>query len=177
MPSNIAYHTFSHPYHSVITPLSFNAAFILEAVIPHVPKCKVMVAVDVVKRYMQDNAFALFDGCIYKKAPEAVFTFVYCSSVKIFLLNLLGNPEIAEEIVSFVSTLTSLLSEPSCKLILPIKMDYNFVECLPVGTCFNIELKKFESYPATLNGSPRAYVRYTYAEDVEPNPEPFIEGI
>jgi len=136
-----------------------------------------MVAVNVVRRYMSDNNFGLFDGSVYKKAPGAVYTYVFCSSVKVFLMNLLGNPEIAEEIVSFVSTMTALLSEPSCKLIAPIKMDYNFIEVLPAGNCFNIEMKKFEMNPKDLVGSPRAYVRYTFDENVEPNPKPFIEGL
>ena len=142
----------------------------------HVPKCKVMIAVDVVRRYMSDNDFGLFDGSVYKRAPCAVFTYVFCSSVKVFLMNLLGNSEIAEEIVSYVAILTTLLSESSCKLITPIKMDYNFIEVLPPGTCFNIEKKKFEVKPKELVGSPRAYVRYEYDENVEPNPKPFIEG-
>lgn len=144
--------------------------------VPHVPKSKIMVAVDVVNRYIRDNRFGLFDGSVYKKAPEAVYTYVFCASVKVFLLNLLGNSEIAEEIVAFVPTLINLLSEPSCKLIEPIVIDYNFIECLPVGTCFNIILKTFEHNPKTLNGSPRAYVRYSYDENLEPNPELFIQG-
>jgi len=135
-----------------------------------------MMAVDLVKRYMLDNGFGIFDGSVYRKAPEAQFTYVFCSSVKVYLLNLLGNHEIAEEIVAFVPTLNNLLSESSCKLIEPIKIDYNFVECLPVGTCFNIKRKCFEVNPSTLVGSPRAYVRYTYDENIEPNPELFIEG-
>lgn len=145
--------------------------------LPYVPKSKVLIAVDVVKRYMFDNAFGLFDGSVYKKAPESVYTYVFCSSVKVFLMNLLGNMEIAEEIISFVPLIITMLAEPSCRLIKPIAIDYNFVECLPSGTCFNIEMKAFENHPESLKGSPRAYVRYTFVENVEPNPELFIQGI
>ena len=144
---------------------------------PHVPRCKVMIAVDVVRRYMSDKNFGLFGDSVYKKALRAVFTYVFYSSVKVFLMNLLGNSNIAEEIVSYVTPLTALLSESSCKLISPIKIDYNFIEVLPTGTCFNSELKKFEVNPKDLVGSPRAYIRYVYDEDVEPNPEPFIKGL
>ena len=171
------------PFHNSITTLSLlipcyhtNIFLFSASSSLHVPKNKVLVAVDVVKRYMADHDFGLFDGSVYKKAPNAVYTYVFCSSVKIFLMNLLGNPEIAEEIVCYVTTLTTLLSESSCKLISPIKMDYNFIEVLPAGTCFNITKKKFEVNPEDLVGSPRAYVRYNYDKDVEPNPEPFIEG-
>lgn len=136
-----------------------------------------MQAVDVVRRYMSDNNFGLSDGAVYKKAPDSSFTFIFCSTVKCFLLKLLGNFEIAEQIVTFIPTLTSLLSDSNCRLIKPISIDYNYIECLPRGTCFNIEKKCFEVNPINLKGSPRAFVLYEFCEDRTPNPEPFVEGL
>jgi len=111
-----------------------------------------MVAVDVLRRYMLQFGFGLFDGSVYKKAPNAKFTFVYCSTVNIFLHHILGNPEIADHIASHVTQLVSLLSVRSCRLIKPITLDYNYIEVLPYGTCFNIEKKKFEENPKDLKG-------------------------
>ena len=135
-----------------------------------------MKAVDIIRRYRNDNEFSIWDGAIYKKAPNSVFTFMFCSTVKCFLLKLLGNSEIADQIVSVVPALTNLLSEPDCRLIEPISIDYNFIECLPRGTCFDIQSKVFQKDPAGLRGSPRAYVLYEFDEHKEPYPEPFVEG-
>ena len=123
---------------------------------------------------MDAKKCALYNGSVYKKIPEATETYVFCSSVKNFLLNIMGNMDIADQIASFMSPLTNLLSEPCCKLIRPIKLDYNFIE-VSEGYFFNIDKKLFEKNPKTLNGSPRAYVFYNYDGNV-PDPKPFIEG-
>ena len=67
-------------------------------------------------------------GRVYKKIPEATYTYIYCTSVKDYLLNLLGNVEVADLIAPHVTQLTTLLSEPACRLIKPIEIDYNFIE-------------------------------------------------
>ena len=91
-------------------------------------------------------------------------------------MNLLGNFEIADIITPRITRLTSLLFEPACRLLEPIKIDFNFVE-VSDGFCFDIEGKKFIKSPKRLKGSPRAYVRYTHHKDKIPNPKPFVEGI
>ena len=53
---------------------------------------------------------------------------IYCTSVKNYLLNLLSNFEISDIITLHITQLTSLLSEPACWLLKPIKIDYNFIE-------------------------------------------------
>ena len=131
------------------------------------PTSKFMLAVDVVRRYMHKLNFGFFDGAVYAKAPEAEFTFVYCCAVKDFLLNILGNAEIADQIATFIPPLTNLLSQPSCKLIRPLVIDHNYIETLPKGTCFNIEKKVFESYPSDLEGSPRAFVKYECSDEAK----------
>ena len=118
---------------------------------------------------MKSNNYGLHDGCIYKKLEECEYTYIYCTSVKNYLLNLLGNFEIADIIAPHITQLTSLLSEP-------IKIYFNFVE-VSDGFCFDIESKKFIKNPERLKGSPRAYVPYTYHWDKIPNPKPFIEGM
>ena len=72
--------------------------------------------------------FNILLGCVYKKIPEATYTYIYCTSVKDYLLNLLGNVEVADLIAPDVTQLTTLLSEPACRLIKPIEIDYNFIE-------------------------------------------------
>ena len=125
---------------------------------------------------MKSNNQGLHDGCIYKKLEESEYTYIYSTSVKSYLLNLLGNFEIADIITPHITKLTSLLSEAACRLLVPIKIDYNFIE-VSDGFCFDIEGKKFTRNRKPLKGSPRAYVRYTYLEDKISNPKLFIEGM
>ena len=134
-----------------------------------------MMAVDVVKRYMKQFKYALYDGAVYKMVKESKFTYIFCSTVKNFLLHILGNVEVADQISSYVGQLTNLLSENSCQLIKAIVIDTDYIECLPYGTCFNIPEKKFEKNPDKLKGSPRAFVKYEYDGET-PYPKPFVEG-
>jgi len=101
---------------------------------------------------MDKYNYAIFDGAIYKKAPDAFFTYVHCSSVSDFLHHILGNSEIAEQISVHMVPLVSLLSVKSCRLIKPICVDFNFIEVQPKCVCFNIKLKKFEKNPKDLKG-------------------------
>ena len=116
------------------------------------PTSKLMQSVDLVRRYMVKFKFGLFDGAVYKKAPEAKFTYIYCSTVNDFLHYIMGNGEVAEIVAPHVAVLTSLLSAKSCRIIHPIIIDYNYIEVLPLGTCFNIMKKTFEVDPLDLKG-------------------------
>ena len=124
---------------------------------------------------MRDNGYGLSDGAIFKKVPEAHFSYVYCCSVKEYLLSSLGNVAVADMLAGQIGTLTGLLSEPSCRLIVPTEIDYNFIEVLN-GYCFDIAGKRFVYHPNSLKGSPRAFVKYKYVPGVVPNPQRFIEG-
>ena len=101
---------------------------------------------------MNQFGFGIFDGSIYKKAPDACFTYVHCSSVKDFIHHILGNLEVADQIASYVNPIINLLSQKSCKIIQPISIDYNFIEVQPRGVCFNISRKTFEKDPSDLKG-------------------------
>ena len=102
---------------------------------------------------MDKFEFGLYDGAIYKKCSEAVYTYVYACTVHTFINHIMGNPEVANEIILFSSQLINLLSEKSCRLIPQLVIDYNFIEVLPKGWCFNIEQKKFEKNPVDLKGT------------------------
>ena len=138
------------------------------------PTSKFCKAVDLVRRLMAANQFGICDGMVYKKA--GVHTYVFCSTVKDYLLNLLSNVKVADAITQHIQQMTQLLSEPACRLIKPIQIDYNFIEVLPEGMCFNIAKKCFDLNPEELKGSPRAYIRYKYEEGKIPKPKKFIEG-
>ena len=144
--------------------------------IPAKPSSKICQAVDVIKRIMKNQNFALHDGCIYKLAPEAMYTYIYCSTVKAFILSKLYNAEVADVVVPYVTNITALLSEPACRLIQPIKLDLDLIEVLPSGTCFVISEKTFTTNLESFNRSPRAFVKYRYNPDVIPRPTKFIEG-
>ncbi|XP_066930600.1 uncharacterized protein [Clytia hemisphaerica] len=141
------------------------------------PVSRLLQSITAIKHYMTQNEYGLFDGSVYKKAPQAKFTYVFCSSVHDFVHYLLGCPEIADQIVAQVTPIINLLSVSSCRIIKPLIVDYNFIEVAPYGTCFNISEKCFQVDPPTLKGSPRAFVKYTYDPDVLPYPEPFVKGV
>ena len=71
--------------------------------------------------------------------------------------------------------LTTLLSEPACRLIKPIEIDYNFTE-MEDQCLFDIADKRFIKESGSLKGSPLTFIRYEYSESKKPNPVPFIEG-
>ena len=117
------------------------------------PTNKLHQAVDVVRRYMEEMNFGLFDGSVYNKPAHSKYTYVFTSDVHTFIHHILGNAEVANAIISYVSPIINLLSQKSCRLIKPILMDYNFIEVLPMGTCFDIRNKCFELDPVDLKGN------------------------
>ena len=124
---------------------------------------------------MKVYLFHILLGCVYKKIPAATYTYIYCTSVKDYLQNLFRNVEAADLIVSHVTQLTTLLSEPACRLSKPIEIDYNFIE-VEDQYLFDIAGRRFIKESGSLKGSPRAFIRYEYSESKKPNPAPFIEG-
>ena len=90
-----------------------------------VPTCKTAIFfICKLKVYL----FDILLGRAYKKIPEATYTYIYCTSVKDKLLNLLQNVEVADLIVPHVTQLTTLLSKPACRLIKLTEIDYNFIK-------------------------------------------------
>ena len=119
--------------------------------------------------------FNILLGRVYKKIPEATYTYIYYTSVKDYLLNLLGNVEVADLIAPYMTQLTTLLSEPACRPIKPIEIDYNIIE-VEHKYLFDIAGKRFTKESGSLKRSPRAFIRYEYNESKKPNPAPVIEG-
>ena len=122
------------------------------------PTNKLHQAVDVVRRYMEHMNYALYDGSIYNKPSHSKYTYVFASDVHAFVHHILGNAEVADAIITYVTPIINLLSQKTCQLIKPIKIDYNFIEVLPRGTCFNIRKKCFELDPEELDGKLSSYL-------------------
>ena len=139
----------------------FYLGFHLEGKVVIKPTSKINIAIDVVRRIMKKRNYALYDGSIYRLAPDAKFTFVLCSNVKDFLLNMLGNTEVADIILPYMQMITGTLFDQACHLTQPISMAMNLIEVLPAGVCFNIKNKRFELMEEMKDcTSPRAFVRY-----------------
>ena len=136
------------------------------------PVCKAIAVLD---RFMKCKGFGLHKGQIHKKINGSKFTFVYCCSVHDFISRSLRNAEVANVLASRVDQVAKILSNPSCGIIEPFKIDYNLIEVLPAGTVFHIAGKRFVKHKS-LNVSPRAFVKYTYLEDRVPYPKPFVHG-
>lgn len=124
---------------------------------------------------MKGKGYSICGGSIFKKLEDSTFTSVYASNVKTFLLRSLANDEIANCLSTHINQVTALLSNPACRLITPLEIDFNLIEVLPKGTCFNISSKRFERHDV-LQKSPRAFVKYTFDEAAVPYPKPFVEG-
>ena len=127
---------------------------------------KICSAVGLIERVMNDLDYQSHVGEVYRKVPQAKFTFVRSSSMNDFVHALLSNPKMAEVIAPQISSVISILSNSGCQIIRQIEFDYNLLEVKPQGCCFNIELKTFVHNPLLESSvgkvSPRAYVSYTY---------------
>lgn len=127
---------------------------------------------------MVKKGYALCDGMVYKKPPEAKFTYVLCTTVKKFLMKCLKKHKIAELLTTCIEKVNELLSDPACGLIRPITRLFNAVEVLPPGTLFLIAEKRFVRMKSLdKHHSPRAFVKYVYKSDRVPYPLPFVQGL
>lgn len=142
--------------------------------LPHRPRSKICQAVDLVRRILEETDSGLSAGCIYVKVPQSTKTFVYSATIDTYLNELLENPIVADVLTPLLPQLTVLLSHPSCKVIKPLTIDYNFIE-VSNGYFFNISEKKFQKNPNIL-GSARTFCRYKYDGTI-PKPKFFIQGM
>ena len=143
-----------------------------------VPTCKTAILFSCKLQFVLTHKNYLIDillGHVYKKIPESTYTYIYCTSVKDYLLNWLRNVEVAD-LITHVTQLSALLSVPACRPIKPIEIDYSFIE-MDNQYLFDIAGKRFIKKSGSLQGSPPAFIRYGYNESKKPNPAPFIEGI
>ena len=81
----------------------------------------------------------------------------------------------ADLIAPHVTQLTTLVSEPACRLIKPIEIDCNFIE-VKGQYLFDNAGKRFIKESGSPKRSPTAFIRYEYNESKKPNPAPFMEG-
>ena len=89
---------------------------------------------------MSDANVGIYEGYIWKKIDESRHTYLHCTSVENYLLNLLGNVELRDILSPFINQMSNLLSKPACRLIDPISIDYNYIE-VSNGYGFNISQK------------------------------------
>ena len=123
---------------------------------------------------MAADNFGLCNGAVYKKVPESMYTYIHFFTVKRYLYQAIKDRTFANQITNHLDKLVLLLSDPDCALIKPIQIDFDYIECLPAGVCFNIPLKKFVRYPYLKGKSPRTFIKDRPKRN--PNPIPFIEG-
>ena len=90
-------------------------------------------------------------------------------------MKILGSPDVADVLASHTYEVAKLVSEPNCRIIKQLKINYNYIECLD-GMFFDIEGKCFVEKPENLDGSPRAFILYKFDQSRPPKPKPFIEG-
>ena len=112
------------------------------------------------------------------KTRGASFTFVKMMDVSSYLLKLLVNELLRDELIHHFPTVERTLAHPACEIISQIKFDVNLIE-VSNGYCFCIKSRKFIEcpIPESMKGkeSPRSFVPY----DCSTPPEPgyFRDGI
>ena len=116
---------------------------------------------------MNKKGYALCDGMVYKKPPEAKV----CKCLK--------KTKLAELLTPCMDKCVEFLSDPACSLITPITHLLNAIEVLPPGTLFLIAEKRFvrmKSLDKHLSSRTFVTYTYTYHQDRVPYPLPFIQG-
>ena len=145
------------------------------------PRSNICKAIDIVKRTMEKLNVRLYRGLIFKKAPMAKFSYVKSCSVMDFLHSLLCNPQIAELLTPHLAVASNILSHEGCTIVRQIVINYDLVEVKPFGTCFCFSEKTFKADCFSDNDvgkiTPRAYVSYTYKENVVPYPRIFVQSL
>jgi len=77
---------------------------------------------------MTEENCILHKGFVYKFIPESKRSFTYYKPVKDYVMKILGNPLVADVVANHAYEVTRLISEPSCRIIKQLKIDYNFIE-------------------------------------------------
>ena len=111
----------------------------------------------------------------------AKFSYVKSGSVMDFLHSLLCNAQIAELLTPHLAVVSNILSHKECTIVRQIVINYDLVELKPFGTCFCFSEKTFKADCFSDNDvgkiTPRAYVSYTYKENVVPYPRIFVQSL
>jgi len=77
---------------------------------------------------MTEENCILHKGFVYKFIPESKRSFTYYKPVKDYVMKILGNPLVADVVANHAYEVTRLISEPPCRIIKQLKIDYNFIE-------------------------------------------------
>ena len=146
--------------------------------ITNTPTCNILKAIRIVETEMERTHFGWHEEEVYRKFEEMKFTYVYHSKMETYLLSLLSDTTVGDFLIPVYDSVLKFLSHPQGKFMKPVVIDFNFIEVLlPHGTCFDISGKRFVQDLIELKGSPRAFVRYIYDDNVQPNPRYFVQGI
>ena len=144
--------------------------------VPMRPESPFQAAVSFVRDTMLRHKYKLVEGGIYKKLKVATWTYVYVGKPKDFLVKMSSTVHIMDTIIKHFDKIVMFMSSPYNSFFPTTKIDYNYIEVL-ANCCFDIRNKMFVHEPKDLDGSPRAYLNYSYHEDVVPLPTEFAAGI
>lgn len=76
------------------------------------PISNLLKATDVVKRIMIKTDYGTCNGTVYGKLHETIYTYVYCSLIKNYLIIIMNYISIAGIIASVLTLIVKILSEP-----------------------------------------------------------------
>ena len=79
---------------------------------------------------MTKTHYGLRKGEIYRKLLETTYTYVYCSSIRNYVVSLMNDIRIADVIGPIYNQVISWMSEPLFKNKNPIEIDYNYIEVI-----------------------------------------------
>ena len=149
--------------------------------LPAKPSTNVCKAIDMVKRAMEKLGVHLYRGHVYKKAANAKYTFVKSCTVLQFLHSLLCNSQISNFLTPCLPAVNNIISYKGCNILRQLSINYDLVEVKPYGRCFSFKEKCVVDSPLKEDEigkvTPRAYVSYTWKENVVPLPRLFVSSL
>lgn len=129
-----------------------------------------------IERIMKRLQYAIYKGIVYRKCPQAHFTYLQRCSVGEFIGTLEGNELLKGRLVSNGQRIKDKLKQPECQLIHQLEINYDLIE-VNDGWCLSLSAQKFVHNPIRPEDigkiSPRAFVPYDHNQ--EPDPKYFKE--
>ncbi|KAK3726368.1 hypothetical protein QZH41_006070 [Actinostola sp. cb2023] len=107
------------------------------------PSNKLVGIISTVEKVFNCLDCKLYRGDVYCKPRHSAYAYVYYKTLDAFLNYLTANRQLAEDLVGNIPAVSNILASDDCVIIPQLKIDFNLIEVLPTGTCFNIAEKRF----------------------------------
>ncbi|XP_044165370.1 uncharacterized protein LOC114957052 [Acropora millepora] len=139
---------------------------------------KLTVPINDIGIAMKKLGYALYGGKVYKKCERAKYSYWYKCEMEAFINSLASNETFKDRLLKDMRKVSEILSNPHCKVIRPLCVDYNFIE-VNDGQCWSIMDRRFVDNAIADKDighiTPRAFSKYDPTK--EPDPKYFKETL